>query len=112
HQPTTPDPVPAPLRGLEGHDPLRPYTAYPVENANGTRTTFFTDENGRVKWVEAEPGSKQNVVRDADGNPVPVGKEEGKWAGFNPDLSHPLLPDVQYRVPNYHNPELHMTFHT
>ncbi|RKT55132.1 hypothetical protein [Saccharothrix australiensis] len=112
HQPTTPDPVPEPLRGLDGHDPLRPYTAYPVENANGTKTTFYTDENGRVKWVEAEPGSKRNVVRDEDGNPVPVGKEEQKWAGFNPDLAHPLLPDVQYRVPNYHNRELFLTFHT
>ncbi|WP_433273688.1 hypothetical protein ACQPZF_19730 [Actinosynnema sp. CS-041913] len=112
HQPTTPDPVPEPLRGLEGHDPLRPYTAYPVENANGTKTTFFTDENGKVKWVEAEPGSKKNTLLDEDGNPLPVGKEEQKWAGFNPDLAHPLLPDVQYRVPNYHNRDLFMTFHT
>ncbi|WP_329790156.1 hypothetical protein V1227_39375 [Lentzea sp. DG1S-22] len=93
-----PDTVPAPLRD---HQPLRPWTEYPVRNENGTRTTFITDGDGKVKWVEATPGRQDMSI---DG--------KGKWSGFNPDLSHPLLPDVQYQVPNTHNPDKVLSFHT
>ncbi|MFD6400909.1 hypothetical protein [Nocardia sp. NPDC060249] len=93
-----PNPVPLPLRD---HQPLSPWTAYPVRNENGTRTTFFTDGNGTVKWVEAEGGSKDKAVHP-----------HGAWSGFNPDLGYPLLPDVQYRVPNTHNDAKFIDVHT
>lgn len=96
-----PGPVPEPLRGLPGHEPLHPWTAYPVVNENGTRTTFFTDGDGVVKWVEATPGARAKAI---DGF--------GKWSGFNPDLSHPLLPNAQYQVPNFHNGNKMLSFHT
>ncbi|WP_446226568.1 hypothetical protein ACTWPB_08960 [Nocardia sp. IBHARD005] len=96
-----PDPVPDPLRGLPGHDPLQPWTAYPVRNENGTRTVFFTDGEGNVKWVEAIPGSRNNALSGM-----------GRWSGFNPDISYPLLPDAQYRVPNFHNSAKFLDFHT
>lgn len=93
-----PNPVPVPLRG---HEPLQPHTAYPVHNQNGTTTTFTTDGDGNVRWVEATPGSRDNRVEG-----------HGEWSGFNPDLGYPLLPDVQYRVPNFNNENLNLTFHT
>lgn len=93
-----PDPVPVPLKD---HQPLEPWTEYPVKNENGTRTTFITDGDGNVKWVEATPGRQDMSI---DG--------KGKWSGFNPDLSHPLLPDAKYQVPNYHNNEKMLAFHT
>ncbi|MEV6095093.1 ADP-ribosyltransferase [Nocardia sp. NPDC051981] len=97
----SPDPIPEPLGDLAGDGGLHPWTEYPVVNQNGTRTTFFTDGDGVVKWVEATPGARDMAV---DG--------KGKWSGFNPDLSFPLLPDVQYQVPNFHNNEKLLNFHT
>ncbi|MFD7841561.1 alpha/beta hydrolase [Nocardia sp. NPDC059764] len=96
-----PEVVPVPLRAYMGDEPLKPWSAYPVVNENGTRTTFFTNGDGLVKWVEAIPGSRSQALNG-----------KGPWSGFNPDLSHPLLPDVQYQVPNFHNPEKVLTFHT
>jgi hypothetical protein len=93
-----PDPVPVPLRD---HQPLQPWTEYPVVNQNGTRTTFITDGDGNVKWVEATPGRQDMAIEG-----------KGKWSGFNPDLSHPLLPDAKYQVPNYHNNDKMLAFHT
>lgn len=96
-----PGKVPAPLRDLPGHQPLHPNTAYPVVNENGTRTTFYTDDTGTVKWVEAEPGAKSMKI-----------KGKGDSSGFNPDLGYPLLPDVKYRVPNFHEPGSFFDLHT
>ncbi|MEU0540323.1 ADP-ribosyltransferase [Nocardia sp. NPDC005978] len=96
-----PDAIPTPLRNLPGHNPLRPWTAYPVANENGTKTTFFTDGDGVVKWVEATGGSKDKAI-----------PPYGQWSGFNPDLSFPLLPNAQYRVPNFHNSEKMLNFET
>ncbi len=79
--------VPEPLRDHAlppDHTSLPPNTQFNVSNANGTRTTFFTDADGNVKWVEATSGSKS-------------GATDGKH-GFNPDLDYPLMGDVQYRV--------------
>ncbi|MFF2554733.1 hypothetical protein ACFVUS_27280 [Nocardia sp. NPDC058058] len=100
-RPKVPDTMPEPLRGLTDHEPLRPWTAYPVENENTTRTTFFTDGNGTVKWVEATAGSKSQAISNM-----------GKWSGFNPDLSYPLLPEATYRVPNFRDVTKMLDFHT
>jgi hypothetical protein len=97
-----PDPVPEPLRDKQ---PLKPYTEYAVNNANGTKTRFFTDGDGNVKWVEATYGSKKGLPEEVESLP-------GDYKGFNPDLSHPLLPDVVYTVPNVNNPDLSLHFHT
>ncbi|MEC3955031.1 alpha/beta hydrolase [Nocardia sp. CDC153] len=96
-----PEVVPEPLRAHFGDEPLKPWSAYPVINENGTRTTFFTNGDGTVKWVEATPGSRELAL-----------DKKGPWSGFNPDLSFPLLPDVQYQVPNVHNNEKLLSFHT
>lgn len=97
----SPDPVPEPLRALARDGRLESHTAYPVVNANGTKTTFYTDGNGTVKWVEADSGAKSMKL---------PGK--GDSSGFNPDLGYPLLPDVKYRVPNFHQPGSHFDLHT
>ncbi|MFE3222517.1 alpha/beta hydrolase [Nocardia sp. NPDC059228] len=96
-----PETVPEPLRAHFGDEPLKPWSAYPVVNENGTRTTFFTNGDGTVKWVEATPGSRALAL-----------DKKGPWSGFNPDLSFPLLPDVQYQVPNVHNNDKLLSFHT
>jgi hypothetical protein len=98
--------VPAPLAD---HKPLTANTEYRVHNENGTNTTFFTNDKGEVKWVEAETGTKS-------GHPPAGTKSDG--SGFNPDLGYPLLPDVQYRVNNFNaagapdSPPKYWTFHT
>ncbi|AXX29973.1 DNA/RNA non-specific endonuclease [Actinosynnema pretiosum subsp. pretiosum] len=56
---------------------LAPETQYTVRNANGTRTDFFTDRNGDIRWAQATSGTKP---------------------GFNPDLDYPLLGNVTYKV--------------
>jgi len=88
--------IPAPLAD---HQPLHPHTEYQVHNPNGTKTSYFTDENGDVKWAEAETGRKSGGTK-SDGS------------GFNPDLNYPLLGDVQYRVNNFNDPDKHWDFHT
>lgn len=93
-----PERVPVPLRDLGD---LAPWTAYPVLNANNTSTTFITDDTSTVRWVEATVGNKNMAL---------PGK--GKWSGFNPDLSFPLLPDTLYRVANFHTAEKFLYFHT
>ncbi|WP_145743585.1 DNA/RNA non-specific endonuclease [Saccharopolyspora dendranthemae] len=72
---------------LRGEQPLAASTAYQVDHVNGLRTTFFTDENGQVKWVEADAGNKP-TDRASD--------TPGKH--FNPDLGYPLVPGASYRV--------------
>ncbi|ATE54111.1 PPE domain-containing protein [Actinosynnema pretiosum] len=68
---------------------LTPETQYTVRNPNGTRTDFFTDANGDIKWAQATSGTKKD--------------------GFNPDLDYPLLGDVTYKVDN--NWEFHTNQH-
>ena len=81
-----PDHAPTEPEVLHDHSPLHPNTRYEVANPNGTHTTYFTDEHGDVKWVEATSGTKAG--------------------GFNPDINYPLLGDVKYRVDD------NWTFHT
>ncbi|GAA4876079.1 hypothetical protein [Saccharopolyspora cebuensis] len=77
-----PDNDPA-LRELDEKEPfssreaeLKPFTRYAVEG----RGVFYTDERGRIKWVDIDRS-------DTDLNPV----------FRNPDLNNPL-PNAQYRV--------------
>ncbi|WP_188317097.1 hypothetical protein [Solihabitans fulvus] len=71
---------------------LKAHYRYDVTYENGLKTSFFTDEHGKVKWVEAEGGLKK--------------APDGTVIGFNPDIGYPLLPDVKYRVND------NWTFHT
>jgi len=89
-------------RYLEGDPPsLRANTEYPVVHTKDghtiATTRFFTDGNGDIKWVELTPGT----------GPMP-----GSVAPPNPDFDYPLLPDVQYRVDNFNNPDKKWDFHT
>ncbi|MFC4003900.1 hypothetical protein ACFS2C_14440 [Prauserella oleivorans] len=92
-------------RFLEGHPPkLRPHTEYPVVHTKDghevSRTRFYTDENGDIRWVELTPGT----------GPMPDGS--GKKAPPNPDFDYPLLPETKYRVDNFNDPDKKWDFET
>ncbi|WP_410620556.1 hypothetical protein [Amycolatopsis sp. cmx-8-4] len=95
-------PVPTQPRVL-GDVELKPDTEYRVVNKTKTgeiasETRFFTDSEGKVKWVECTPGGG----RTADGVKLPA----------NPDFNYPLLPDCQYRVDNFNDPAKKLDYHT
>ncbi|EMD26309.1 WXG100-like domain-containing protein [Amycolatopsis azurea] len=81
------DGIPQPLRGEK---PLAANAEYGVRYKNGASSRFFTDADGRVTHVETTLANKKPF--------------------HNPDLRHPLQPNTQYRVPNFHDPSKHWTF--
>ncbi|WP_410649848.1 hypothetical protein [Amycolatopsis sp. cmx-4-54] len=82
-----PDGIPQPLRGEK---PLAANAEYDVRYKNGASSRFFTDADGKVTHVETTLAHKKPF--------------------HNPDLRHPLQPNTQYRVPNFHDPNKHWTF--
>jgi hypothetical protein len=91
--------MPKVLDGVE----LRANTEYHVRNVgkNGevaSETRFFTDGDGKIKWVECTPGRGR--------------LSDGSLAQANPDFNYPLLPDTQYRVDNYNDPSKKFDYQT
>ncbi|WP_394359373.1 hypothetical protein [Amycolatopsis sp. SB7-3] len=77
-------------QALRGEKPLAANAEYDVRYKNGASSRFFTDADGKVTHVETTLANKKPF--------------------HNPDLRHPLQPNTQYRVPNFHDPSKHWTF--
>ncbi|MGW4519958.1 hypothetical protein [Amycolatopsis sp. NPDC004378] len=95
-------PVPTHPKVLAGHE-LKPNTEYHVVNRTrsgeiASETRFYTDAEGKIKWVEATPGGGRTA--------------SGAKLQANPDFNYPLLPDCQYRVDNFNDPSKKLDYHT
>ncbi|MGW3959325.1 hypothetical protein ACWED2_05850 [Amycolatopsis sp. NPDC005003] len=95
-------PVPTHPKVLAGVE-LKPNTEYHVVNRTrggeiASETRFYTDAEGKIKWVELTPGGG----RTPGGVKLPA----------NPDFNYPLLPDCQYRVDNFNDPSKKLDYRT
>ncbi|VVJ15515.1 Uncharacterised protein [Amycolatopsis camponoti] len=95
-------PVPTHPKVLAGVE-LTPNTEYHVVNRTrggdiASETRFYTDAEGKIKWVECSPGGG----RTPEGVKLPA----------NPDFNYPLLPDCHYRVDNFNDPSKKLDYHT
>ncbi|MFF5987660.1 hypothetical protein [Prauserella flavalba] len=119
--PDDPYRIPPALRDQQGlldeNGKLPKNTAIPVEykGANGevaARTTFYTDANGDIKWVELTPGRQYDSDADwKDIKKLPKDDQEAIKAGTNPDFNH-MLPECKYEVDNWRDPEKKFYFET